>query len=123
MQKIMLTSKLHRARVTDCNIEYEGSIEVDEELMEEVGLNAYEQVHIYDINNGSRLITYVIPGKRGSRIISVNGAAARKVETNDRIIIAGYGMIDIEKEKNYMPRTLLLDENNQIVKSNQALPV
>ena len=123
MQKIMLTSKLHRARVTDCNIEYEGSIEIDEELMEEVGLNAYEQVHIYDINNGSRLITYVIPGKRGSRIISVNGAAARKVETNDRIIIAGYGMIDMKNEKNYMPRTLLLDENNQIVKTNQALPV
>jgi aspartate 1-decarboxylase len=123
MQKIMLTSKLHRARVTDCNIEYEGSIEIDEELMEEVGLNAYEQVHIYDINNGSRLITYVIPGKRGSRIISVNGAAARKVETNDRIIIAAYGMIDMKNEKNYMPRTLLLDENNQIVRTNQALPV
>ena len=123
MQKIMLTSKLHRARVTDCNIEYEGSIEIDEELMEEVGLNAYEQVHIYDINNGNRLITYVIPGERGSRIISVNGAAARKVETNDRIIIAAYGMIDMKNEKNYMPRTLLLDENNQIVKTNQALLV
>ncbi|MGV7221871.1 MAG: aspartate 1-decarboxylase [Nitrospinales bacterium] len=121
MQKIMLTSKLHRARVTDCNIEYEGSIEIDEELMEEVGLNAYEQVHIYDINNGSRLITYVIPGKRGSRIISVNGAAARKVETNDRIIIAGYGMIDIENEINYKPRTALLDENNHILRA--ALPV
>jgi aspartate 1-decarboxylase len=123
MQKIMLTSKLHRARVTDCNIDYEGSIEIDEDLMDEVGLNSYEQVHIYDINNGSRIITYVIPGKRGSRVFSVNGAAARKVETNDRIIIAGYGMIDMEKEKNYMPRTALLDENNQIVKTNQALPV
>ena len=123
MQKIMLTSKLHRARVTDCNIEYEGSIEIDEDLMDEVGLNAYEQVHIYDINNGSRLITYVIPGKRGSHIISVNGAAARKVETNDRIIIAGYGMINMETEKNYMPRTALLDENNHVVRVNQALPV
>jgi len=122
MQKIMLTSKLHRARVTDCNIEYEGSIEIDENLMDQVGLNSYEQVHIYDINNGNRLITYVIPGERGSRIISVNGAAARKVETNDRIIIAAYGMINVENEVNYQPKMLLLDENNNVVKVEQALP-
>ncbi len=122
MQKIMLTSKLHRARVTDCNIEYEGSIEIDENLMDQVGLNSYEQVHIYDINNGNRLITYVIPGERGSRVISVNGAAARKVETNDRIIIAAYGMINVENEVNYQPKMLLLDENNNVVKVEQALP-
>lgn len=121
MQKIMLTGKLHRARVTDCNIEYEGSIEIDEDLMDEAGLKHYEQVHIYDINNGNRLVTYVIPGERGSRIISVNGAAARKVETNDRIIIAAYGIINMENEKNYQPKLLLLDENNNIVSHEQAL--
>ena len=121
MQKIMLTSKLHRARVTDCNIEYEGSIEIDENLMDEGGLKPYEQVHIYDINNGNRLITYVIPGARGSRIISVNGAAARKVETNDRIIIAAYGIMNMENEENYQPRLLLLDENNHIVRVEQAI--
>lgn len=117
----MLTSKLHRARVTDCNIEYEGSIEIDEDLMDAAGLKSYEQVHIYDINNGNRLITYVIPGPRGSRVISVNGAAARQVEKNDRIIIAAYGMMDMESETGYQPRQVLLDENNHVVKLDRAL--
>ncbi len=121
MQKIMLTGKLHRARVTDCNIDYEGSIQIDENLMDEVGLKTYEQVHIYDINNGNRLITYVVPGERGSRTISVNGAAARQVETNDRIIIAAYGIIDVEKEDEYQPRLILLDENNNVVKAERTV--
>ena len=121
MQKIMLTAKLHRATVTDRDIEYEGSIAIDEALMEEVGISSYEQVHIYDINNGNRLITYVIPGERGSGVISVNGAAARLVERNDRIIIAAYGMIDVDKTDNYQPRVLLLDESNKVVERQGAL--
>ena len=121
MQKIMLTSKLHRATVTDRDIEYEGSIAIDEDLMDEVGISSYEQVHIYDINNGSRLITYVIPGKRGSGVISVNGAAARLVERNDRIIIAAYGMMNLETTENYQPRVLLLDESNKVVERQGAL--
>ena len=116
MQKIMLTAKLHRATVTDRNIEYEGSIQIDEALMEEVGISSYEQVHIYDINNGNRLITYVIPGKRGSGVISVNGAAARLVERKDRIIIAAYGMIDPDTEE-HNAKVVLLDSNNKIVKN------
>ena len=121
MQKIMLTSKLHRARVTARDTEYEGSIQIDEDLMEEVGIASYEQVHIYDINNGNRLITYAIPGKRGSGMISVNGAAARLVERKDRIIIAAYGMINLEKENNYQPRVLLLDEDNRVVERQGSL--
>jgi aspartate 1-decarboxylase len=121
MQKIMLTSKLHRARVTARDIEYEGSIQIDEDLMEEVGIASYEQVHIYDINNGNRLITYAIPGERGSGMISVNGAAARLVERRDRIIIAAYGMINLDKENNYQPRVLLLDENNRVVERQGSL--
>jgi aspartate 1-decarboxylase len=121
MQKIMLTAKLHRATVTDRNIEYEGSIQIDEALIEEVGISSYEQVHIYDINNGNRLITYVIPGKRGSGVISVNGAAARLVERKDRIIIVAYGMIDTDKVENYQPRVLLLDESNKIIERQGAL--
>jgi len=121
MQKIMLTSKLHRATVTDRNIEYEGSIQIDETLMEEVGISSYEQVHIYDINNGNRLITYVIPGERGSGVISVNGAAARLVERKDRIIIVAYGMISVDKIENYQPRVLLLDENNKVIERQGAL--
>ncbi len=121
MQKIMLTSKLHRATVTDRNTEYEGSIQIDEALMEEVGIAPYEQVHIYDINNGNRLITYAIPGERGSGMIFVNGAAARLVERKDRIIIAAYGMISLDKENNYQPRVLLLDEDNRIIERQGAL--
>lgn len=121
MQKIMLTAKLHRATITDREIEYEGSIQIDENLMDEVGISSYEQVHIYDINNGNRLITYVIPGERGSGIISVNGAAARLVERKDRIIIAAYGMINIEKTENYQPRVLLLDESNSVIERQGAL--
>ena len=121
MQKIMLTAKLHRATVTDRDIEYEGSIQIDEALMEEVGISSYEQVHIYDINNGNRLITYVIPGERGSGVISVNGAAARLVERKDRIIIAAYGMIDVDKIDHYQPRVLLLDESNKVVERQGAL--
>ena len=121
MQKIMLTSKLHRATVTDRNIEYEGSIQIDEALMEEVGIASYEQVHIYDINNGNRLITYVIPGERGSGVISVNGAAARLVERKDRIIIVAYGMMSIDKIEHYQPRVLLLDESNKVIERQGAL--
>jgi aspartate 1-decarboxylase len=121
MQKIMLTAKLHRATVTDRDIEYEGSIAIDEDLMDEVGISSYEQVHIYDINNGNRLITYVIPGERGSGMISVNGAAARMVERNDRIIIAAYGMMSVETIENYQPRVLLLDESNKVVERQGAL--
>ena len=121
MQKIMLTAKLHRATVTDRDIEYEGSIQIDEALMEEVGISSYEQVHIYDINNGNRLITYVIPGERGSGIISVNGAAARLVERKDRIIIAAYGMINTDAVEHYQPRVLLLDESNKVIERQGAL--
>ncbi len=121
MQKIMLTAKLHRATITDRDIEYEGSIQIDEALMEEVGISSYEQVHIYDINNGNRLITYVIPGERGSGMISVNGAAARLVERKDRIIIAAYGMISVDKTDNYQPRVLLLDESNKVVERQGTL--
>ncbi len=121
MQKIMLTAKLHRATVTDRNIEYEGSIQIDEALMEEVGIASYEQVHIYDINNGNRLITYVIPGERGSGMISVNGAAARLVERKDRIIIVAYGMMSTDKVENYQPRVLLLDESNKVIERQGAL--
>lgn len=117
----MLTAKLHRATVTDRCIEYEGSIEIDEDLMDEVQILEHEQVHIYDINNGQRFLTYVIPGKRGSGRISVNGAAARLVEKNDRIIIAAYGMMEVTKEDNYRARVLLLDDKNQIVERQGAL--
>ena len=117
----MLTAKLHRAIVTDRNIEYEGSIAIDESLLDEVGILPYEQVHIYDINNGNRFTTYVIPAPRNSGSISVNGAAARLVERNDRIIIAAYGMMEVNRKDQYLPKVLLLDERNQVVERQGAL--
>jgi len=114
MQRIMLKSKLHRARVTDTKMDYEGSIEIDENLLERAGILPYEQVHIYNINTGGRFITYAIIGKRGSGVISLNGAAARLAQINDRIIIAAYGIIDVESEL-HAPKVILLDTGNEIV--------
>ena len=114
MQRIMLRAKLHRARVTATEIDYEGSIAIDEDLMDAVGILAFEQVHIYNINTGNRFITYAITGERGSGIISVNGAAARLVQINERIIIAAYGIMDTDI-KPYEPQVALLDIDNAIV--------
>lgn len=117
----MLVGKLHRAIVTDRSIDYEGSIEIDEDLMDEVGILSYEQVHVYNINNGGRFLTYVIPGNRGSGRISVNGAAARLVEIKDRIIIAAYGIMTTKKEDGHKPKVLLLDDKNAILERQGSL--
>ena len=114
MQRIMLKSKLHRARVTATEIDYEGSIAIDEDLLERVDIRPYEQVHIYNISSGSRFITYVISAERGSGTFSINGAAARLAQINDRIIVAAYGNIDIDKEK-HQPKVLLLDSSNKVI--------
>ena len=114
MQRIMLKSKLHRAKVTATKMDYEGSIEIDENLLERVGILPYEQVHIYNINTGGRFITYAIIGKRGSGVISLNGAAARLAQINDRIIIAAYGIIDDDSEP-HAPKVVLLNNDNEIV--------
>ena len=114
MQRIMLKSKLHRARVTATEIDYEGSIAIDEDLMDRVGILPLEQVHIYNINNGNRLITYAISAERGSGTFSINGAAARLAQINDHIIVVAYGMIDTNQES-YEAQVVLLDETNKIV--------
>ena len=120
MQRTMLKSKLHRARVTDVLIDYEGSIEIDEDLMDEVGIITYEQVHIYNISNGHRFITYAIPGGRGSRVVSINGAAARLAHINDRIIIVAYGIMVTDRD-GIKPKVIVLDENNQAVEKKGSL--
>ena len=85
--------------------------------MDEVGIITYEQVHVFNINNGHRFVTYVIPGKRGDRSISINGAAARLAQINDRIIIVAYGIIDTDQEK-IIPKVLILNEKNQVMEKN-----
>ncbi len=113
MQRIMLKSKLHRATVTATEIDYEGSIAIDQDLLDRVDIQPYEQVHIYNITSGSRFITYVITAERGSGTFSINGAAARLAQINDRIIVAAYGNIDTDKGSQ-QPKVLLLDATNKV---------
>ncbi len=110
----VLKSKIHRAKVTEAELDYIGSITIDEDLMDAAHLTENERVHIYDINNGERFDTYVIKGKRGSGSIGLNGAAARKVMINDLIIIVSYAAMTPEEAKNHKPVILFPDENNRI---------
>ncbi len=112
MKIFVLKSKIHQARVTSKNIEYSGSITIDRDLMDKADLREYEKVEIYDIENGERFSTYVIEGERGKGEIILNGAAARKVEKGDRLIIASYAMID--REEIFQPRVIILDEKNRV---------
>lgn len=113
----MLKSKLHRGTVTEADLNYEGSITVDENLLDAAGMLVYEQVDVLNINNGARFTTYTIPGKRGSGQICVNGAAARLVQKGDLVIICTYKQMEEEKARQHKPEIVLLDENNK-VKSN-----
>ena len=116
MQRFMLKSKLHRATVTDADLHYEGSITIDEGLMEAADFLPFEKVAIYDVSNGERFSTYVIRGKRDSGVICLNGAAARKVSRGDLIIIASYVLVDDADAARWSPRCVLLDEKNRIKK-------
>ncbi len=117
----MLYSKIHRATVTDANLNYVGSITIDEELMEEANLLVGQKVDIVNVNNGERFSTYVIKGKRGNRDICLNGAAARKVHPGDKIIIIAYASMDLEEAKNFKPAVLILDDENNIVEKTTYL--
>src|SRR3972149_4468416 len=114
MQRFMLKSKLHRATVTDADLHYEGSISIDEGLMDAAEIIPYEQVAIYDVSNGERFTTYAIKGERGSGTICLNGAAARKVAKGGLIIIATYVMVDDVSAKAWSPKSVLLDKKNRI---------
>jgi aspartate 1-decarboxylase len=115
--RIMLKSKIHRATVTQADINYEGSITIDTELMEAANILPYEKVQVLDIDNGSRLETYAIEGEAGSRIICMNGAAARLVHPGDKVIILTYHDVPEEETRNYHPIVINVDEKNNIVNS------
>ncbi len=117
----MLYSKIHRATVTDANLNYVGSITIDEELMEEANLFVGQKVDIVNINNGERFSTYVIKGKRGKRDICLNGAAARKVHPGDKIIIIAYANMTLEEAKKFKPAVLIVDDNNNIIEKTTYL--
>lgn len=110
----VIKSKIHRATITQADLNYIGSITIDEELMDASGLIENEKVDIFNINNGERLSTYVIKGERGSGTISLNGAAARKVAVGDLVIIVAYASMDIEEAKTFKPFIIFPDHNNSI---------
>ena len=110
----MLKAKLHRATITFCDLDYEGSIAIDQDLLDTAGILAFEQVDIYNITNGERLTTYAIPADRGSKTIGLNGAAARKAVKGDEIIICSYCVMPAEKARNYKPEVVLLDKENNV---------
>jgi aspartate 1-decarboxylase len=112
----MMKSKIHRATVTEANLNYVGSITIDENLMEAADILENEKVQIVDNNNGSRLETYVIPGPRGSGVICLNGAAARLVQPGDTVIIISYAMLSSEELESHKPTVVFVDENNRPVK-------
>jgi len=110
----MLKSKIHRARVTDGNIDYEGSITIDKKLLRAADIIAYEQVHVLNVNNGARFTTYAIEGKEGAGDICLNGAAARLGVKGDVVIILTYTQVPEEELKNYHPKVVHVDKNNAI---------
>ncbi len=117
MKISVLKSKIHRAVITQAELDYIGSITIDEDLMDEAGLYEYEHVHIVNVNNGSRIETYVIAGKRGSGVICLNGAAARSGQKGDYIIIMSYANMTPEELKNNPPKVVFVDKNNKVVRT------
>lgn len=114
MQRIMFKSKIHRATVTDANIDYEGSITIDEDLIDATGLLAYEQVHVYNITNGERFLTYVIKGDRGKGDVCINGAAAHLAKKGHIVIIASYTAMEEIAALNHKPILVYVDKQNKI---------
>ncbi len=111
----MLKAKLHRATVTEANLNYTGSITIDRDLIDQAGIFVHEKVQIVNNNNGARFETYVIEGERGSGIICLNGAAARLVQSGDKVIIMAYAQMTPEEAQTHKPVVLLLGDNNQIL--------
>ena len=114
MKRLMLRTKIHRAQVTDSNLNYEGSITIDQALLDQAGLVAFEQVQVVNLNNGERFETYVIPGEPDSGAIELNGPAARLAQIGDLVIIMAYGWVDEETARDWTPRRIQMDENNQV---------
>jgi aspartate 1-decarboxylase len=110
----LMKAKLHRATVTQADLHYEGSISIDKDLLDASGILPHERVDVLDIDNGQRFTTYAIEAPRGSRVIGVNGAAARLVQPGDKLIIIAYGQLDAAEARNYAPTVVLLDDDNNV---------
>jgi len=123
MQTTLLKAKLHRARVTHSELEYEGSCAIDGILLDRAGIREYEQIHIYNVNNGERFTTYAIRAQDGSGVVSVNGAAARLAAPNDIVIICAYAILSQAELVKYQPNLIYVNEKNQIARVGHSIPV
>ncbi len=115
MTRKLLRGKIHRATVTGADLHYEGSVTIDQDLMDGCDLVTHEAVHIWNVTNGERFETYAIPGERGSGVVCVNGAAAHKVSKGDLVIIAAFSWMDEKEARSWKPRVVFVDEKNRAV--------
>lgn len=123
MQRTLLYGKIHRAVVTQCELHYEGSCAIDEDLLDASGIVENEQIHIWNISNGERFVTYAIRGERGSGMISINGSAARRAQLGDLIIIAAFASVDAAEMANFKPKVVFVDDNNRITGDRDHVPL
>ena len=122
MYRTLLKSKIHRASATHCELHYEGSCAIDEDLLDAAGMVENEQVHIWNINNGERFITYAIKGQRGSGMISVNGSAARRASVGDLLIIAAFAQIPEDQVATHQPQLVFVEEHNRQTELRHKVP-
>lgn len=120
MQRMMFKSKIHRATVTAANLDYEGSLTIDADLLDAADILPHEQIHVWDVSNGARLVTYALPGVRGSGEICVNGAGAHLVKPGDLVIVATYTMMSTRMGRKYEPTVVLVDGENRIREGDGA---
>ncbi|BFM51021.1 aspartate 1-decarboxylase [Marinomonas sp. THO17] len=123
MQVTLLKGKLHMASVTQAELWYDGSCAIDEDLVKLAGLREFEKIDIYNVDNGERFHTYVILAEAGSGTISMNGAAARRVQVGDRVIIAAYGQFEEQEADEYKPKLVYLNKDNSVERSTNTIPV
>ncbi len=123
MQVTLLKAKLHRARVTHAELDYEGSCAIDSQLLDAAGMLDYEQIQIYNVTNGERFTTYAMRAEAGSGIISINGAAAHRAKPGDIIIICAYCQLSAAEAQSYKPRLIYLNEHNKVTRTSNAIPV
>ena len=118
MQRHLMKSKVHRATITATDLHYEGSLTVDEDLLDAADLVAHEEIHVVNVHNGSRFTTYVIPGPRGSGVMQLNGAAARLGHPGDLVILIAYGVFTEPEAQRHTPRVVFVDERNRVVRAS-----
>ncbi len=123
MQRSMLKSKIHRVTATHAELHYEGSCAIDEDLLDAANIREYEEIHIWNVNNGERFSTYAIKGQRGSGVISLNGSAARRAQVGDLLIIATFALIDEAELDRHKPSLVYVDACNKITHTKNGIPV